>query len=107
MWGYCIKNPHNGSDIHPERHISAGIVLPSTSASFCLNFYVFFEKIKFFSRSQTIITWVCKLWLIKVITVIPVDNVCLCHNVRIPYGLPGCDTMNINYLNLNLKIINF
>ena len=34
MWGYCIKNPHNGSDIHPERHISAGIVLPSTSASF-------------------------------------------------------------------------
>ena len=76
MWGYCIKNPHNGSDIHPERHISAGIVLPSTSASFCLNFCVFFEKIKFF-RSQAIITWVCKLWLIKVITVIPVDNVCL------------------------------
>ena len=48
MWGYCIKNPTMDPDIHPERHISAGIVLPSTSASFCLNFCVFFEKIKFF-----------------------------------------------------------
>ena len=75
MWGYCIKNPHNGSDIHPERHISAGIVLPSTSASLS-ELLRLFEKIKFF-RSQAIITWVCKLWLIKVITVIPVDNVCL------------------------------
>ena len=57
MWGYCIKNPHNGSDIHPERHISAGIVLPSTSASF-LSELMSFLKNKIF-RSQAIITWVC------------------------------------------------
>ena len=52
-----------------ERHISAGIVLPSTSASFCLNLRRLLKN-KIF-RSQAIITWVCKLWLIKVITVIP------------------------------------
>ena len=40
-----------GSDIHPERHISAGIVLPSTSASFCLNFCVFWKN-KIFSKSS-------------------------------------------------------
>ena len=50
MWGYCIKNPHNGSDIHPERHISAGIVLPSTSASFVWTSSLLKNKI--FSKSS-------------------------------------------------------
>ena len=54
--GYCIKNPHNGSDIYPERHISAGIVLPSTSMSF-LSELASFWKNKIFFRSQAIITW--------------------------------------------------
>ena len=35
-------------DIHPERHISAGIVLPSTSASFVWTSASFLKKNKIF-----------------------------------------------------------
>ena len=42
--GDTVLESHNGSDIHPERHISAGIVLPSTSASFVWTSASFLKK---------------------------------------------------------------
>ena len=48
MWGYCALRIPTMDSTYPERHISAGIVLPSTSASFLSNFWCLFGKIKFF-----------------------------------------------------------
>ena len=49
--GDTVLESHNGSDIHPERHISAGIVLPSTSASFVWTSASFWKN-KIFSKSS-------------------------------------------------------
>ena len=79
--GIAVWESHNGSDIHPERHISAGIYHSALG-----NLLFEFSRVQNSKSSHYHLGMLC---MIKVITVIPVDNVYLGH---VRYRIAGCDS---------------